>query len=132
MEEIGANLSGLKVLVAEDNPINQKVMESFLKRWKVDLTMVSDGEEAINELQNNKFDLILMDLEMPILNGYQAAAKIRTMEDSSKRKIPIIALTAAALNEVREKVYSVGMNDFVTKPFNPVELKKKLFDIAKN
>ncbi len=125
------HIEGLKVIVAEDNLVNQKVMQSFLKKWKVNATIVSNGVEALEELQKNDVDLILMDLEMPEMDGYEAATAIRSLEDSNKKNVPIIALTAAALNEVKEKVYSVGMNDFVTKPFNPVELKRKLSEINK-
>ena len=119
----------LKVLVAEDNLVNQKVMQSFLKRWKVDCVIVSNGIEVLEELKENEFDVILMDLEMPEMDGYEAASLIRKLDDTSVRNIPIIALTAAALNEVKEKVYAVGMSDFVTKPFNPVELRRKLSEI---
>ncbi len=126
MEEKDLNL---KVLVAEDNLVNQKVMQSFLKRWKVECVIVSNGKEVLDELKNQEFDLILMDLEMPIMDGYEATAQIRKLEDSVKKDIPIIALTAAALNEVKEKVYSIGMTDFVTKPFNPVELRQKLSEV---
>lgn len=125
------NIEGLKVIVAEDNLVNQKVMQSFLRKWKVDATIVSNGLEAIEALKSNEVDLILMDLEMPEMDGYEAATAIRNLEDATKKNIPIIALTAAALNEVKEKVYSVGMNDFVTKPFNPVELRRKLSEINK-
>ena len=77
-------------------------------------------------------DLVITDVVMPEMDGYEAATFIRNMEDTSKKDVPIIALTAAALSDVKEKVYSVGMNDFVTKPFNPVELRRKLSDIDKN
>ncbi|HKL18458.1 MAG TPA: response regulator, partial [Halalkalibaculum sp.] len=70
--------------------------------------------------------IILMDLQMPMMDGYQSSQAIRTIDDQRKRNIPIIALTAAALKEVKEKVYASGMNDFITKPFNPVELQEKL------
>ena len=129
MEEKELNL---RVLVAEDNLVNQKVMQSFLKRWKVECVIVSNGREVLEELKTKEFDLILMDLEMPVMDGYEATSIIRKMENSSKRDIPIIALTAAALNEVKEKVYSIGMTDFVTKPFNPVELRRKLSDVQDN
>jgi len=119
----------LKVLVAEDNIVNQKVMESFLRRWEIEAVVVGNGLEAIRELERNDYDLILMDLEMPEMDGYEAAEKIRNMENPSKRDVPIFALTAAALNEVKDKVHSVGMNDFVTKPFNPVELKRKISEV---
>lgn len=126
IEEIELNL---RVLVAEDNLINQKVMQSFLKRWKVECVIVGNGVEVLEELKKNEFDVVLMDLEMPEMDGYEAASLIRKMEDEKAKNIPIIALTAAALNEVKEKVYAVGMTDFVTKPFNPVELRRKLSEI---
>jgi signal transduction histidine kinase/CheY-like chemotaxis protein len=125
-EELDLNL---RVLVAEDNVVNQKVMQSFLKRWKVECVIASNGLEVLEELKKDTYDLILMDLEMPEMGGYETASVIRAMEDESIKNIPIIALTAAALNEVKEKVYSVGMNDYVTKPFNPVELRRKLSEI---
>ena len=75
------------------------------------------------------FDLILMDLQMPIMDGYEATEIIRSMKDTSKNKIPIIALTAAALSEVKKEVYASGMNDSVKKPFDPIELQKKMVDV---
>ena len=129
-QEVEEKDLNLTVLVAEDNLVNQKVMQSFLKRWKVNCVIVNNGEEAIEELGKKDFDLILMDLEMPKMDGYEATIKIRELEDPKKRNIPIVALTAAALNEVKEKVFAVGMTDFVTKPFNPVELRKKLSEVA--
>lgn len=119
-------LSGLKVLLAEDNLVNQKVMLRFLERWNVEMKVVDNGEEAVKVLKEEHFDVVLMDLQMPVMDGYEASEAIRKLDDPYKRKIPIIALTAAALKEVREKVYAAGMNDFVTKPFNPADLEQKL------
>ncbi len=119
-------LRGIKVLLAEDNIVNQKVMQRFLERWEINLTMVENGEEALDQVKSKNFDLILMDLQMPLMDGYEATQKIRSLSDAKKRQIPIIALTAAALKEVREQVYSSGMDDFVTKPFNPADLQQKM------
>lgn len=121
------SLSGLKVLLAEDNLVNQKVMVRFLERWNVEMKVVDNGEEAVEAIKESNYDVVLMDLQMPKMDGYEASEHIRKLDDPYKRKIPIIALTAAALKEVREKVYASGMNDFVTKPFNPAELEQKLF-----
>ena len=107
------------MLLAEDNIVNQKVMYRFFERWGINLTIVENG----NLVKTMNFDLILMDLQMPIMDGYEATEIIRSMKDTSKNKIPIIALTAA-LSEVKKEVYASGMNDFVTKPFDP-ELKRK-------
>ncbi len=119
-------LRGIRVLLAEDNIVNQKVMNRFLERWEIHLSIVENGEEAVELVKKEDFDLVLMDLQMPIMDGYEATAAIRKLKDETKKDIPIIALTAAALKEVKEEVYASGMNDFVTKPFNPVELRNKM------
>lgn len=128
-EEEGAkSISGLKLLLAEDNLVNQKVMIRFFERWNVEMKVVDNGLEVLEALKEQNFDVILMDLQMPEMDGYEASENIRKLDDPYKRKTPIIALTAAALKEVREKVYAAGMNDFVTKPFDPAELERKLFN----
>ena len=124
-----SQLKGMKILLAEDNLVNQKVMKRFLERWEVDMKVVNNGKEAVDALQECNFDMILMDLQMPEMDGYEATERIRKLDDPYKRKVPIVAITAAALKEVREHVYAAGMNDFVTKPFNPAELEQKLAQI---
>lgn len=124
------SITGLKVLLAEDNVVNQKVMIRFLERWNIEMEVVNNGEEALEAIKHSNFDVILMDLQMPKMDGYETSEQIRKLDDPYKRNTPIIALTAAALKEVREKVYAAGMNDFVTKPFNPVDLEQKLFNYA--
>ncbi len=130
VEEKMEDLSGIRVLIAEDNIVNQKVMEGFLKRWGVDFELADNGEIALEKVRESDFDLVLMDLEMPVMGGYEASEEIRKLEDPEKNAVPIIALTAAALGEVKEKAKRVGMNDFVTKPFNPVELRKKIKEVS--
>ncbi len=125
------NINGMKILLAEDNLVNQKVMKRFLERWNVEMAIVSNGEEAVEQVRKNNFDIILMDLQMPVMDGYEAASQIRKMDDPQKRRVPIVALTAAALKEVRGHVYASGMNGYITKPFNPVDLKKKLVEYTK-
>ena len=120
------SLEGIKVLLVEDNLINQKVMTRFLEKWNMEITVANNGNEALERVADEHFHIILMDLQMPTMDGYQSSQAIRTIDDQRKRNIPIIALTAAALKEVKEKVYASGMNDFITKPFNPVELQEKL------
>lgn len=124
-------LRGIRILLAEDNLVNQKVMNRFLERWEVNMTIVENGARAVEEVEKSTYDVILMDLQMPEMDGYEATEKIRALDDPSKRQIPIIALTAAALKEVKEKVFASGMNDFVTKPFNPAELQQKIADQVK-
>ncbi len=124
-------LKGKKILLAEDNVVNQKVMKRFLERWEVEMTIVENGIEVLEALKKSRYDVILMDLQMPKMDGYEATKAIRTLSDPSKRETPIVALTAAALQEVKEKVFASGMNDFVTKPFNPTELQQKLAELIK-
>ena len=120
------SLEGVRVLVAEDNAINQKVMERFLQKWEMESVVAANGEEAVNKMEQENFHIVLMDLQMPVMDGYQASQAIRRLDDFRKRNVPIVALTAAALKEVKENVFASGMNDFITKPFNPEELRSKL------
>ncbi len=124
-------LQGLHVLLAEDNIVNQKVMSRFLDRWNIDLTIVDNGEEAVEIVKKEDFDLVLMDLQMPVMDGYEATRLIRKLNDPVKQSVPIIALTAAALKEVKEEVFACGMNDFITKPFDPADLQQKMGAVVK-
>lgn len=89
-------IRGSYVLLAEDNIVNQKVMQRFLERWDIKLKIVDNGEDAVEAVKNEQFDLILMDLQMPVMDGYEATSNIREIEDPAKSTIPIIALTAAS------------------------------------
>ena len=119
-------LQGATILLVEDNAINQKVMTRFLDKWDIDVVVAENGEQALDEMRDNFINLVLMDLQMPQMDGYEATRLIRELDDKQKSEVPILALTAAALKEVREKVFASGMNDYLTKPFNPSELQKKL------
>ena len=131
IEEKSSSLKGKRILLAEDNVVNQKVMRRFLERWEVEMTIVENGTEVLKAMEKGNYDVILMDLQMPEMDGYEATTAIRALSDPSKRSIPIVALTAAALQEVKGKVFASGMDDFVTKPFNPAELKQKLAELIK-
>lgn len=120
------SLEGTTVLLVEDNAINQKVMMRFLERLKIQPLVAANGEQALDMIQDHPVHLVLMDLQMPVMDGYEATRSIRELDDRKKADVPIIALTAAALKEVKEKVYTAGMNDYLTKPFNPSELQNKL------
>lgn len=125
-KESPQDLKGCHILLVEDNESNVLVARKFLERWQATLEVASNGEKAIEVLREKSFDLVLMDLQMPVMDGYQAAILIRSLEDPVKKKIPIIALTASAMVEIQDRVYAVGMNDYVSKPFNPNELFQKL------
>ncbi|PJZ44965.1 histidine kinase [Leptospira brenneri] len=119
-----SDLTGKRILVADDIEINRSIVIRFLNRWGIESEEASDGEEVVSKLSNGKYDLILMDLHMPNVDGYTATRKIR--ESENWKHIPIIALTASAQLETQEKIHSVGMNDFISKPFYPNELYQKL------
>ncbi|MDN5287622.1 MAG: response regulator [Mucilaginibacter sp.] len=119
-------LTSLKVLIAEDNMVNVMLMKKLLSKWKIIPTIAENGERAVEFMQYGNFDIILMDLQMPVMNGFDAAHEIRKMADSKKAHIPIIALTASATIDIKDKVYGAGMNDYVSKPFKPDELLEKI------
>jgi CheY-like chemotaxis protein len=118
------NEKQLTVLLAEDHPINRKLVDRFLKIKGWTVIHAENGIEAVQKYKENDVDIILMDIQMPVMDGYEAARQIRQLEaDSGKQeRIPIIALTAHALESYREKSYSSGMDDCLTKPINPEKL----------
>lgn len=112
------NLQGKSVLLVEDNKINQMITQKMLENKGMICTIIDNGEEAISELAKNNYDLVLMDVHLPGINGTEATEQIRTFNAHT----PIIALTAISLNENRETLLSFGMSDVVTKPFKPEHL----------
>jgi PAS domain S-box-containing protein len=117
-------LSG-SVLLAEDNEVNQQVASLFLQRLGFDVTVANNGQEAIDALQAKEFDVVLMDCQMPVLDGYEATRKIRKMEGPNAN-IPIVAVTASAMPEERKRCFDAGMNDFISKPIFPGTLNEAL------
>jgi len=111
----------LRVLVVDDNAINQSLMRHLLLQWNIDFIIVSNGLEAIDQLAGQTYDLVLMDIQMPKMDGYAATQHIR---DVLKSDIPIIAMTAHAMAGEREKCLSRGMNEYISKPVNEEELFK--------
>jgi signal transduction histidine kinase/CheY-like chemotaxis protein len=116
---------GLRVLLAEDNPVNALLAKSLLARNGCHVDAVVNGAEAIAALQTAPYDLVLMDVHMPIMDGYAATTQIRTM-GGRMAQTPIIALTAAAMEEDRRACLSAGMDDFITKPLDPLALSSVL------
>jgi signal transduction histidine kinase/CheY-like chemotaxis protein len=117
-----SNLNGLRILVAEDNKINALILNKFLLKWNAAMELAVNGEEAVEKLKNNTYDLILMDLHMPVMDGREATKLIRENKEASYNAIPIIALTADATNETQKQILALGFNEYVTKPFNPNNL----------
>ncbi|HYF32809.1 MAG TPA: PAS domain-containing protein [Chitinophagaceae bacterium] len=121
---LNAALFNKKILVVEDNEVNQKVITYNLEPAGVITTIAVNGREAVNKLEaGERFDLIIMDLQMPVMNGFQATAYIR---QKLRLNTPIIAMTASALRNEQVKCFELGMNEYVTKPFAPTELFRLL------
>ena len=110
--------SAAQVLVVEDNLVNQRVSVAMLRRLGFEVDLASNGEEGVSKWENGDYDAIMMDCQMPVLDGYSATAQIRTRErnEGSGHHMPIIALTSFALPHDRQKCLDSGMDDYLTKP----------------
>jgi PAS domain S-box-containing protein len=116
------SLGHKKVLVAEDVELNQYLARHILESWDFEVTIVSNGKEAVDQLQAEPYDCILMDVQMPEMDGMEATRHIRQLPDPAKANIPIIALTANALKGDSERYLAAGMNDYLAKPFDEARL----------
>ncbi|MEO0479694.1 MAG: ATP-binding protein [Planctomycetota bacterium] len=114
---------GARVLLAEDNPVNQRVARGMLEMLGCPFTVVSDGQEALRALAAESFDIVLMDCHMPVCDGFEATRRIREVEDPKGRHTPVIAVTASAMPEDRMRCESVGMDDYLTKPYRLTDLR---------
>lgn len=125
-DEIVADGKGKKVLLAEDNEINQMLVVHLLERWNFVVEVAENGMIAFEKLRDSDYSLVLMDVHMPELDGYQATEKIRSELDNPKNQIPIIAMTASALKGETERCLAAGMNDYIAKPFDKNVLRDKV------
>ncbi|MBL4754480.1 MAG: response regulator [Flavobacteriales bacterium] len=123
------HLKGLRILLAEDNKVNQMVTKVLLQEVGVSMTIANDGAEAIKSLELSEFDVVLMDMQMPVMDGYQAMEHIRTRLEPKKRTVPILALTAYSMEEEMEKSKQAGANDYLAKPFEPHQLFTKIEEL---
>jgi PAS domain S-box-containing protein len=119
-------LEGKKILVAEDNKINFFVANKFLIGWGISVTHAENGQIALDILEKEDFDLILMDLHMPVMDGIEATRIIRKSENLRIKDIPIVALTAAIMSESHDKIEDLKINDYVLKPFKPHDLFERI------
>ena len=117
---------GMKVLLVEDNDINRLYAKSILQQWKCQVDIAENGLVALEKIKYNTYDVVLMDVQMPVMDGYETTRAIRAM-DSHMRYAPIVALTANATRPDIEKCLSSGMNDYLPKPFTPDDLYRKIF-----
>jgi two-component system sensor histidine kinase/response regulator len=113
-------MSKLHILIVEDNVINAMIVQKFIQNWGGKSMHALSGFEAIDMARNHSFDMILMDLQMPEMDGFEATLNIRKILPH----IPIIALTADAMAETKTKVLAGGMDNYMTKPFNPADLRE--------
>ncbi|HET8706976.1 MAG TPA: response regulator, partial [Pseudomonadales bacterium] len=114
----------IRVLVAEDHPLSLKVMRGMLTKLGIEATAVTNGDQALRAVQRNRFDIVLMDVEMPIMNGFEATEKIRAWErEHGIREVPIIAMTAHIMDEHKERGLRAGMNAHLTKPIELAQLQ---------
>ena len=127
-EAADADITGLRILVAEDNELNMEIAEFVIQSKGASVVKAWNGQEAVEAFEKSasgEFDVILMDVMMPVMNGYEATKTIRTMDRSDAKKIPIIAMTANAFVEDRIKSKEAGMNEHIVKPVD-VELLIKV------
>jgi CheY-like chemotaxis protein len=116
------DLTNVKVLLVEDNEFNSIIASTFLHNWHAKVELAWNGKEALDKVLVSDFDIVLMDLHMPVMNGYDAAKEIVL----HKPNLPIVALTASAILSIKDKAIECGMKDYITKPFNPSELYEKI------
>lgn len=119
----------LNILLVEDNLLNQRIVTFSLKRFNHEVVIANNGVEALEQFRSRKFDVILMDIMMPVMDGLEATVKIREMENSlnTEKRTPIIALTANTMDNDREKCLSYGMDEFMAKPFD-IEKLNSIFE----
>ena len=125
-EKVHKEMKDIKILLAEDNLINQKITLLTLSHLVNSIDTASNGQEALDKFSTTNYDLILMDIQMPVMNGLVAAEKIRAMETTTNTRIPIIAITANAMLGDKEKCISAGIDDYISKPFQPSTLIDKI------
>ena len=121
----------IKILLAEDNRINQILVEKVLSKFDMDCVVVANGQLAVDAVTEQDFDLVLMDLMMPVMNGYEATSAIRNMRNHAKKNTPIIALSAVATASVTEACKAVGVDRYISKPFDSQELYTVIMELIK-
>lgn len=131
IDEFEKELFNISVLLVEDNILNQMVATKFLETMGLKITVVNNGLEGINELARCDYDMVLMDIQMPHMDGYTAAKFIRTKLKGEKKHIPILAMTAHAISGEKEKCIAAGMDDYISKPLKREHLKSKIINLLK-
>jgi CheY-like chemotaxis protein/nitrogen-specific signal transduction histidine kinase len=120
------SLKGAKILVAEDNKINIMLIKNIMELWDVECDVVSDGLQAVEKVKTTDYDMILMDLQMPVMDGYEATLIIRQLPIEKAKTLPIVAFTASSKFEIESKAAKAGLTDYIGKPFDLNELYAKI------
>ncbi|PCE64086.1 PAS domain-containing hybrid sensor histidine kinase/response regulator [Sediminicola luteus] len=127
---IKTTMENCRILIAEDNRVNTLIIKKLMKNWGVSFDIVENGLLALEKAMTQNYDLILMDLQMPVMNGYDATRAIRQSLNSKNNSIPIYALSASCGMDINHKLNEYGLNGLIRKPFDPSELKKNLLNIV--
>jgi two-component system, sensor histidine kinase and response regulator len=122
--EINPTFHGLRILLVEDNPVNQRVAQHLLQKLAADVTLANNGADALQRLAESNYDAVLMDCQMPVMDGFTATRRIRELErqNGGRKRLPIIALTANVMSEDRENCTAAGMDAHLGKPIEPGQL----------
>ncbi len=122
-------LAGRRILVAEDHPVNRKLVTKLLEKRGLIAVLAANGNEVIEALDSDTFDLILMDVQMPGMDGLQTTAVIREREKATGGRIPILAMTAHAMKQDRDRCLEAGMDAYVSKPVSPADLYREIEEL---
>ncbi|HAW20556.1 MAG TPA: hypothetical protein DCX14_10265 [Flavobacteriales bacterium] len=120
------DLSHIRILIAEDQPINQFILKKILGHWKNSPTMVGDGEEAVEAVKQNSYDLVFLDIHMPIMGGYEAARQIQIIQP----KLPLVAISAAVSPFSHDEAKEAGLRAFIGKPYQSHEILELIKELA--
>jgi CheY-like chemotaxis protein len=121
----------VEILLVDDDEINRLVATTFLKKWDVRVTLATNGKEALDLVRSKKYVMIMMDLHMPEMDGYECTSRIRAMDDEYFRNVPIIVFSASYTIDSKRKAMEYGMTDFMNKPFRHEELHEKIMTYGK-
>ncbi|HMJ71360.1 MAG TPA: response regulator [Cyclobacteriaceae bacterium] len=119
-------MKDVNILLVDDDEINRLVATTFLRKWEISVTIATNGKEALVAIQSRKFQMVMMDLHMPEMDGYECTSKIRAMEDPYFKNVPIIVFSASYTIDSKRKAAEYGMTDFMNKPFRHEELQEKI------
>ncbi|MEL6561830.1 MAG: ATP-binding protein [Bacteroidota bacterium] len=127
LEKMKKSVRGTKALIVDDNKMNRIILEKFLTKWGMQYDSVEDGIKALESMEENNYDIILLDIQMPYMDGFEVARRIRKMKGIESHNMPVIALSADVFANVYNKLIESGMDDFVSKPLDPNELLEVIY-----